>query len=335
MDQKPNIYGVPYQGLVAWFETQGGSPVHAQRVFQKLYQSPVFSLEDLKIEKKLKANFFGAYDFSQNTPHVLNSTDGSQKLLFKGRYESVRMPIKKRITVCVSSQSGCAMACDFCVTGKMGLKRSLKAHEIVEQVLEAWKLNPQEKITNVVFMGMGEPFMNKAAVIDAIDILSSDHGLKIAKRKITVSTVGVVPEIVEWANRGKTHLAISLIVANDEKRSKLMPINQKYPLKTLKEAVMYYGKKTNQEVLLEVILIEGLTDTKQDAKDLIDFVKGLNVKVNLIPYNENTSFTHKRPPTEKLFEFRDLLIKNKIFSTLRWSYGRDVSAACGQLAIDG
>ncbi|MCI5071833.1 23S rRNA (adenine(2503)-C(2))-methyltransferase RlmN [bacterium] len=323
--------------FMAFFAQQGLGSGAAKDMFKALYQQP---LNDLKIlftknkhldEKQLKI------DLPEHKTTV--AQDQSTKFLInmshKEAVEAVRMPIinqsSQRTTACVSSQVGCALDCSFCITGTLGLKRNLKTWEVIEQVLLMNQRYPQQPVSNVVFMGMGEPFYNYNAIKRAAEILSDHMGLNIARKRITVSTAGVVPKILSWAKEGQTNLAVSLISAIQEKRSQLMSINDRYPLSELLQSIESYTQSTGKKVLCEYILIKDLTDGQEDIEALAHRLKSLNVTVNLIPYNENKSFAYQRPSKQRILKFRDDLRQKGIFATIRWSYGHDIGAACGQL----
>jgi len=244
-----------------------------------------------------------------------------------------------RNTICVSSQAGCAMGCGFCATGKMGLKRNLTSEEIVDQVLffARWltsdvKARPCHKVNNVVFMGMGEPFLNYDNTIQAIRILNDKDGFNLGIRHISVSTCGIIPGIEKFADENlQVNLAISLHAADDKTRSKLMPINKKYPLAELMKAVDDYIKKINRKVMFEYLLIDGVNDRAEDAKNLAKLMKNSLYHINLIKYHD-TSSGLKPSPQAKRTQFFDALKKLGVSATFRISFGEDILAACGQLA---
>ncbi|HMQ10983.1 MAG TPA: 23S rRNA (adenine(2503)-C(2))-methyltransferase RlmN [Oligoflexia bacterium] len=327
------------QELIDYFAQYGVGSGTAKAIFQNLYQKPLQDLQAIfKQHKQLDENQLsivlhkharqGAQDKSHKFLIHLNDREA---------IEAVRMPIENRqstrVTACVSSQVGCALDCSFCMTGTLDLKRNLQAWEIVEQVLLMNQVHPENRVSNVVFMGMGEPFYNYEAVKKAIEIMTDDLGLKLARKRITVSTAGVVPRILDWAQEGKTNLAISLICALDEKRSQLMSINERYPLNDLLSSIAHYNQKTGKKVLCEYILIENVTDGSEDVAALVKAMQGLDVTLNLIPYNENNAFVFKRPSKANILAFRDKLRQAGLFATIRWSYGADVAAACGQLKV--
>jgi 23S rRNA (adenine2503-C2)-methyltransferase len=263
------------------------------------------------------------------------SSDGSIKFVFEDGYEAVYMPDNDRITVCVSSQLGCALKCQFCATGLLGFKRNLHFWEIADQVLQISKIT-NKRITNVVFMGMGEPLLNFENVKQAIRIMTSHIGLNIGARHITISTSGIVPKIYELADFDRrVKLAISLHSAIEEKRIKIMPIAKAYNLNELKEALLYYYQKKRRKITIEYIQLKGFNDQYEDIKALKEFIKNLNCKINIIPYNKVDYFPWEVPNEEDVYDFYDRLKKEikDVVITIRWSRGRDVYGACGQLGL--
>jgi 23S rRNA (adenine2503-C2)-methyltransferase len=266
------------------------------------------------------------------------SKDGTQKFLFqlddKETIESVLIPDKDRLTVCISSQVGCAMGCRFCLTGSMGLKRNLKAYEIVDQVISVQKdLKRNKKITNIVLMGMGEPLHNFTEVIEALWRITSLMG--ISKRRITLSTVGIPNQIRELAQKGPAvNLAISLNAAADRVRNEIMPVNKKYPLKELLNACRRYPLEPRRKITFEYVLLEGMNDSIADARRLVRHLHGIRSKVNLIPFNpglHHTAFRFQRPSDKNMLAFQKILLDSGITAKIRKSMGSDISAACGQL----
>ena len=233
-----------------------------------------------------------------------------------------------RLTACISSQVGCAMACKFCLTGIQGLDRSLKTEEIVTQVLELRRLAP---ITNIVFMGMGEPLHNIDNVAKACQIMLDDDGLGFSKRKITVSTSGLVPAIDELGKRVDVSLAISLNASTDEQRSEIMPVNKKWPISELLAACRRFPLGSHRRVTFEYVLLKDFNDSIEDAKRVVHLLRGIPNKVNLIPFNEHSGSVYKRPSDETVRAFQTYLIDHDFTATVRISRGRDILAACGQL----
>lgn len=268
----------------------------------------------------------------------LKSTDGTIKtvwLIDENTYiESVLIPEGARLTLCVSSQAGCPLGCNFCATGLSGFKRNLSSGEIYDQyLLTKATLDDRTKITNIVFMGMGEPFLNYDNVIKATKALTSELGASIAAKRVTISTVGLVDGIYRLADEApKLGLAISLHSAKDEIRNRLIPIAKKFPLAKLKEAAKYYTEKSTNRVTFEYLLIKDINDSHADAKALADFVRGIPCKINLIVYNPVKGSKFQRPDEKKILAFRDYLYPRAPAVTLRKSRGVDISAACGQLA---
>jgi len=313
--------------------------------FPKFYADQIFNW----IYKKRKENFDLMTDLSKKAREFLKnnfyfsqlkmvkeeeSSDGVRKFLFeledKCKIEAALIPEGKRSTLCLSTQVGCKFACKFCLSGKYGFKRDLKTSEIINQYLFISDLISPQKITNIVFMGIGEPLDNFFNIIKAIKILIHPKGLYFGKKRICISTCGLIPEIkkLKDLNLG-VKLSISLHSADERIRSKIMPINKKYPLKELIKAVKEFSLKQRYPITFEYILIKGLNTSKKEAFKLAKLLKGINCKINLIPLNPCFSFL---PPTQKEINlFKEEIKKHKLFFTLRKSRGKDINAGCGQL----
>ncbi|OEL16578.1 Dual-specificity RNA methyltransferase RlmN [Dichanthelium oligosanthes] len=274
---------------------------------------------------------------------ILTASDGTRKILFSLEdgpvIETVIIPCARgRTTVCVSSQVGCAMNCQFCFTGRMGLRKHLSTAEIVEQAVFARRLFSDEfgAITNVVFMGMGEPFHNIDNVIKASAIMVDEQGLHFSPRKVTVSTSGLVPQLKRFLHESNCSLAVSLNATTDEVRNWIMPINRKYNLNlllgTLREELCL---RKNYRVLFEYVMLSGVNDSMDDAKRLIELVQGIPCKINLISFNPHGGSQFKPTPDEKIIEFRNVLIEGGLIVFVRLSRGDDQMAACGQLGEPG
>jgi 23S rRNA (adenine2503-C2)-methyltransferase len=262
------------------------------------------------------------------------SEDGTEKYLFSledgQAIESVLIPDKDRLTLCISSQAGCAMGCGFCLTGRGGLIRNLRAHEIVDQVISVNRLISPDKVTNIVLMGMGEPLANFDEVVEALKRITEFLG--ISKRKITLSTSGLVPKMLELPKKAPdVNLAVSLNATTDEVRDWIMPINKKYPLRALIDACRHYPLQPRRRITFEYVLIDGMNDTLEDAKRLVKLLRGIPCKVNLIPYNPHGESRFKRPPDEKVLAFQKVLTDSHMTALIRESKGQDILAACGQL----
>lgn len=264
----------------------------------------------------------------------LKSSDLSEKILLKTRdgllTEMVIMPYDNRKTVCLSCQVGCKMGCTFCQTGKMGFKRHLSSGEILFQLALANQL--AGKITNVVFMGMGEPLDNYQEVVKACSTMIDPKGFNLSKNRVTVSTSGLIPEIARLGKDLPVRLAISLHSADEEKRSQMMPVNRKYPLSELKKVLLEYPAPSRLGITFEYVLIEGVNDSIADAKKLVKFLHGLKAKVNLIPINHFPGIEMKPSDAEKIRAFQSYLTMRSIPAPVRYSKGVDISGGCGQLA---
>lgn len=265
------------------------------------------------------------------------SRDGTKKFLFqledKNRIESVLIPDKKRLTLCISTQVGCAMGCRFCLTGKMGLKRNLDVAEIISQILAVKEtLNKRTPLTNIVLMGMGEPLANYANVLKAIQLMTHPEAFKFSSRRVTLSTVGLIPEMAQLSKeKFRFRLALSLNASDDETRNHLMPVNRRHPLITVLEICRNLPLQARARITFEYVLLEGENDSPDDAKRLLKLLKGIPSKINLIPLNEAPDIPFKRPPEDKIRHFQEILVKGGLPAIVRTSKGSDISAACGQL----
>ena len=315
----------------------GEKSYRAEQVFKWLYQEEVTSFDDmtnlsLELREKLKK------EFTLNNFKILKkqeSVDGTKKYLFDvldgNAIETVLMEYHHGKTICVSSQIGCKMGCKFCASTGIIFIRNLTSGEIVEQIL-AVQRDEKTKISNIVFMGIGEPLDNYDNVLKAINILNNPKGLNIGARHISISTSGIVPKIYELADRDyQFTLSISLHATNDEKRSKMMPINNKYNIEELMKACKYYIKKTNKRISFEYALAKYNNDNLEDAKELVKLLKGMLCHVNLIPINKIENGQYIKSTNENIIKFRDYLNANGITATIRRELGSDIDAACGQL----
>lgn len=260
--------------------------------------------------------------------------DGTQKFLFEledgETIESVLIPDKDHLTLCISSQVGCAMGCKFCMTGRIGLKRNLKAYEITDQIITVQRMG--FRISNIVFMGMGEPLHNFDEVIEALRRIKEFLGFSM--RRITVSTCGVVPKINELASKGGgVNLAISLNATTDEIRDKIMPVNRRYPLRELLNACKKFPLRPGRRITFEYVMLNGINDSKEDAVRLAALLRGIRAKINLIPFNSQSTEEneYEKPSEEKILAFQKILRNRGLRALIRKSKGSDISAACGQL----
>ena len=320
--------------------------MRTKQIFHWIYNYGVTDWSQMtNIAKGLRAQF--EEKFSLARPEIIErqiSVDGTRKYLIRMapgiEVESVFIPdVSKTGALCVSSQVGCTLTCKFCHTGTQKLVRNLTAQEIVLQVISArddlgeWPTTQENrKLTNIVFMGMGEPLYNTEAVGDSLDIICDPEGLGVGRRRITVSTSGVVPEIGPMGERTSAMLAISLHAANDELREKIMPINRKYPLKDLMQACRDYpGLSNSRRITFEYVMLKGVNDQPWHAKQLIKLLKGIPAKVNLIPFNPWPGSEYECSDWETIETFADMVNAAGYASPIRTPRGRDILAACGQL----
>ncbi len=270
------------------------------------------------------------------------SCDGSVRYLLRlcdgEKIETVYMPEGTRLTLCVSSQVGCAVDCRFCFTGLLGVKRNLEAGEIIAQVLAVLKaqhVSPGTRV-NVVFMGMGEPLLNLAQVMKAVKILVDRGGLGIPLRRITISTSGIIPRIADLAHEPmRPKLAISLNASDDDQRTALMPINRKYPLSELMRACRSYPLRPRERLTFEYVLLDGINDFDSDAGRVAELLNGIRAKVNLIPYNSGPELPYRPSPLARVLGFQQVLTDRNVPAFIRISRGQDVAGACGQLRLEG
>jgi len=313
-------------------------PFRATQIYKAVYQR---SFDDFALmtdlPKASRASFSGEWNIKLPSVHRrFDSIDGTRRYLVRLQddelAETVYIPEESRDTICISSQIGCALACTFCLTGQLGLTRHLSAGEIVTQALVAQRENISSRGFNIVLMGMGEPLHNYDNVMKAIRILHDKDGLNMSMSRITLSTAGLLPAIERLAAEPMIpNLAISLTGATNEKRNELMPINRRYPIEQLLDAVRRFPLKHRQRVTFEYVLLGGVTDAPEDALHLVKLLKGIRAKVNLIPFNEAEELSYRRPLDAAIERFQQVLIENNISAFVRKNRGNDISAACGQL----
>ena len=265
------------------------------------------------------------------------SKDGTTKHLFAladgHTIESVLIPERDHFTLCISSQAGCAMNCRFCLTGKQGLKRNLAASEIVDQVIRVKRiLDEPNRLTNIVLMGMGEPLANYDAVLTALANIISEEGMNFSHHHVTLSTCGLIPEMKRFGKDMTVNLAVSLNAADEKTRTFLMPVNRKYPLKSLISACKAFPLPNRRMITFEYILIGGVNDREEDAAKLVKLLQGLRAKINLIPLNPHPGSELTPSPGDRVLEFQEILVQNHFTAIIRKSKGQDISAACGQLS---
>ena len=336
---KKNIKNYDLDNLKEELKNLGEKPFRAEQIFKWLYQDKVTSFEEmtnlsLDLRKKLDENYsMGLFKIVKK----LESVDGTKKYLFDVQddagnlIESVLMQYHHGYTICVSSQIGCKMGCKFCASTGIPFSRNLEAGEIVEQLL-AIERDAGVRISNIVFMGIGEPLDNYDNVMDSIKVLNHPKGLAIGARHISISTSGIVPKIYELADKQmQCTLSISLHSSNNKTRSEMMPVNNAYPIEELIKACKYYIEKTNKRISFEYALAKDNNDNLEDAEKLVKLLRGMIAHVNLIPINRIEDGKYTKSTNENIIRFRDYLNDHGIVATIRRELGSDISAACGQL----
>jgi len=336
---KKNIINFDLEDLKEELKNINEKPYRAEQIFKWIYQDKVNSFNNmtnlsLELRKKLDENYvLGNFKIVNK----LESIDGTKKYLFDvgdaegNLIETVLMSYHHGYTVCVSSQIGCKMGCKFCASTGIPFSRNLSSGEIVEQILSIEK-DLNLKVSNIVFMGIGEPFDNFENVMKAIQIINNPKGLNIGARHISISTSGIVPRIYELADKKmQCTLSISLHSSNNKIRSSMMPVNDVYPIEELIKACKYYIEKTNKRISFEYALAKDNNDNLDDAKELVELLRGMIAHVNLIPINQIENGSYKKSTNENIIKFRDYLNAHGIVATIRRELGTDISAACGQL----
>jgi 23S rRNA (adenine2503-C2)-methyltransferase len=328
------LLGKSLNELTNWVKTQGQPAYRGKQLYQWLYEKGARSLSEISVFPKQWRETLADYPVGRSIVHYRAvAPDGTRKYLLQLQdgliIEAVGIPSDKRLTVCVSSQVGCPMACDFCATGKGGFTRNLKSHEIVDQVLTVQQ-DFQERVSNVVFMGMGEPLINIDEVVAAVKALNTDVG--IASRSLTISTVGLPGKIRQLAqHRLQVTFAVSLHASNQQLREKLIPSASNYSLNDLISECRQYIQITGRRVTFEYILLAGVNDLPQHATELGKLLRGFQTHVNLIPYNPISEADYQRPGQERIRAFTEILKSERIAVSVRYSRGLEADAACGQL----
>jgi len=325
--------------IEALIASEGKQKYRARQIMKWLYQHGATSFGQMTtLARDLRERLDELCIVSEPALETLQtSQDGTRKILFRLAdglsVESVLIPGRNHWTACISTQAGCAMGCRFCLTGRQGLKRNLAPSEITGQMTMIRRCTPEGPETkNIVLMGMGEPLANYASTLQAIRILTSDHGLGFSNRKITVSTCGLAPQIVQLGRDICVNLAISLNAPDDKRRGELMPVNRKYPLAELLAACRDYPMPGRRMLTFEYILMAGVNDSPQDAHKVARLLKDIRCKLNLITFNEFPGSAFKTPSPEAVSAFQQVLLDHHYTAILRASRGRDILAACGQLS---
>ena len=338
---KTVLKGMSLKEIEQWCQSQELSNFRAKQIYQWMYRhgvSEADSMKNLSKDLQKKIDECCVLETLKIEKIDESNTEPTQKILFKTIdnhfIEAVSMLEGNRHTICISSQIGCNVDCDFCATASMGLIRNLMTGEIIDQAIAIRRI-VKTPITNVVFMGMGEPFLNYNQVLSAAHILHNHDGFDLGAKRITISTAGIVPKIEKLIEDGyKYKLAISLNATEDDTRQKIMPLNRNWPIKSIIKSASRFAARKGHNVMFEYVLLKGINDTAEDAVRLANLIQGIDSKVNVIPYNE-TDGKYQRPSTETIEQFLKILNKNKkgFRILVRWSKGEDINAACGQLAV--
>jgi len=344
-DPKPLIYDLDLPALEVLLKSWGQPRYRAAQLFRALYIDLHASAADITtLPQSLRYRLNEHFSFSHLSPKLsAQSRDGqTTKMLFElprgEAIETVLMRYKKRRTLCISTQAGCGMGCVFCATGQMGFRGNLSSGEIAEQVLYFARILKQDsdRPTNVVVMGMGEPFQNYDSTMAAIDLLNHQDGFRLGARRFTVSTVGLIPAIRRFTEeRRQINLAISLHAADDELRASMLPVNQRYPLEDLIAACRVYVQTTSRRITFEWALIHDVNDSPEQARKLGALIRDINCHVNVIPLNPTAGFTGRATTRERAEQFSATLERFGVTCTIRVRRGIDINAGCGQLAYQG
>ncbi|MCP4522243.1 MAG: 23S rRNA (adenine(2503)-C(2))-methyltransferase RlmN [Cytophagales bacterium] len=339
---KKDIRKASLKELKDFLKEQNEKPFKAKQINEWLWKKSVQSFDEMtNLSIKLRETLTNHYEFrpvSIGTSQVSN--DNTVKYAFsladKNDVEGVLIPTDTRMTACISSQVGCSLTCKFCATGYMDRKRNLDAAEIYDQVVLI-KNEAEERynhsLTNIVYMGMGEPLLNYKSVLDSVELITSENGLGMSPKRITVSTAGIAKMIKKLGDdEVKFNLALSLHAANDEKRNQIMPINESNTLEALKESLLYYYDKTKNKITFEYIVFNKFNDGIEDARELYEFAKQIPSKINIIEYNPIAQADYLNAEKDAIDKFAEYLEKRKIVVNVRRSRGKDIDAACGQLA---
>ena len=336
---KVNLKGLSRRKLTEFIVSIGEKPFRADQIWSWMYVRNETDFERMtNLAKTFRRNLSetAAIRSLKKISETRSPSCGTVKVLWELddglRIESVYIPESDRKTFCISSQVGCAMGCRFCATAGMGFTRNLTPYEMVDQVLSMMK-ETGARLTNLVVMGMGEPFLNYENVIEALGVINDPEGLAVGHRKITLSTSGIAPQILRYAREGQPYqLAISLNGVTDAQRSGIMPVNDRYPIAELLSAARIYAKSNRQRITFEYVLISGINDSDRDARELLSLLSGIRCKVNLIAYNP-TSYRFARPGEERIKRFAEIIQPLAAPITVRLSRGDDIRGACGQLAV--
>jgi 23S rRNA (adenine2503-C2)-methyltransferase len=342
-EKKQNLMSLDRADMAAWFEARGEKPFRAQQVLKWIHQQGVVEFDAMtNLSKALREALKTVAEIRGLTIVAdQSSADGSRKWLFElddgNRIESVYIPEPERATLCISSQVGCALNCSFCSTAQQGFNRNLTTAEIIGQL---WTVNrllgndDSRPVSNVVFMGMGEPLLNLDNVVRATRLMQDDFAYALSKRRVTLSTAGVVPGLQQLADVTDISLALSLHAPDDELRSKLVPLNKKYAIHEVLQACKNYVGEGRRRLTVEYVMLDGVNDSDKQARALAQLLRHVPSKLNLIPFNPFPATLYRRSSPERIERFRDILHRSGIVTITRKTRGDDIDAACGQLAGD-
>jgi 23S rRNA (adenine2503-C2)-methyltransferase len=331
------LCGATIGELSSFLSEMGFKDNHASKILIAIYRKRVFSTVEISnIPVALKNALNEHYSSGIFPPlHSQQSIDGTVKYLFRNEsgleFETVYLPEKKRRTVCISTQAGCRMGCPFCVTGKYGFRGNLTASDMINQIIS---LPLPGSVTHIVFMGMGEPMDNVEEVLKACKILTSEWGLAISPGNVTVSSIGIQPGLTEFLNKSDCNLTLSLHSPFPDERRKMIPVENKFPVREILEKLKYYPLNKKRRLSIAYIMIKGLNDTDDHLQELISLLRGTSIRVNLLPFHKITDDGSESSPDERMQFFKHNLIISGISASIRKSRGEDISAACGLLAAD-
>lgn len=338
---KIDIKDLSRSQLADWLKGRGRRPFRADQILSWVYTRQADHFDQMtNLGKTLRSELAAAFVNPRlAVQSAVTSQDGSRKLLLRLQdglqIETVVIPEKDHFTLCISSQVGCSQGCRFCLTAQGGLVRNLSTAEIISQVRDVQlqlQLAGDRPLTNIVFMGMGEPLANYRNVVQALDVITDgDIGLKFSTRRVTVSTAGLVPRMADLGRDSQVNLAVSLNAADDDTRTRLMPINRTYPIAELMAACRRYPLPPRRKITVEYILMQGVNDGLADARRLVQLLRPIRAKVNLIPFNEHPGSDFRRPDPSQISRFQELLAEHHYTAIVRHSKGQDIGAACGQL----
>ena len=336
---RPNIKDLKHEELIAFLRERNEPAYRARQIRQWLFQNGATAFSEMSnLSRRLREELEESFAISRlQTVRCAHSSDGTTKFLFSladgASIESVLIPEARRLTLCISTQAGCGFGCAFCATAVLGLKRNLSASEMVDQILESGRtLGAETRITHVVLMGMGEPLANYGQTVSALEIITDgDWGLGISPRRVTLSTVGLVPQIEKLMAETRVNLAISLHAPTEDLRATLMPINRKYPLAQLLDCCRRLPLPRRKRITFEYVLLGGVNDSEEHARKLAKLLQGIPAKINVIPFNPHPGSDFSRPTADHIERFQAVLRDRGVQVNVRRPRGDDIQAACGQL----